>query len=227
MFSLTGNYIMKTIFIIWVALFILGSCNTTPKIYFQESIQNKTIALQPLEQYNESDLETLKKQISQEFKTKVVILKNVQIPPGFKLPFLDDPNLNGYYGDSIINFLSHMTNDSITEVIGITRMKIYNYKEVVIKLNNKDRTVSHLSQIFGLGYVPGKACVISDIRLVSLNRELFNNRLRKVVFHELGHNLGLTHCGNEDCIMSETNGDIANLNKPGGDFCESCKKKLK
>ncbi len=80
--------------------------------------------------------------------------------------------------------------------------------------------------IFGLGYVSGNACVVSDYRLMSINKELLYNRLRKVIIHEIGHSLGLPHCSIDSCIMSESNGNISILNKSGGDYCIKCRMKL-
>jgi len=80
--------------------------------------------------------------------------------------------------------------------------------------------------IFGIGYIDGNASVVSDYRLQSGDRGLFENRLKKVILHELGHNLGLSHCSVDTCLMSETNGDIVKLNKTGGYYCKKCRQKL-
>lgn len=73
--------------------------------------------------------------------------------------------------------------------------------------------------IFGLSYMPGKACVASFYRLKNNKETLF-----KVAIHELGHTQGLDHCPNETCIMRDYNGkDISN--KLTG-FCPACKTKL-
>ena len=93
--------------------------------------------------------------------------------------------------------------------------------------NNNNRTAPKSSKvIFGLGLVSGNASIVSDYRLMSTDHNLYNNRLRNVIIHEMGHNLGLMHCSIDTCLMSETNGDLINLNKVGGDFCSVCRKKL-
>ncbi len=61
---------------------------------------------------------------------------------------------------------------------------------------------------------------------MSTDKELLANRLRKVIIHEVGHNLGLLHCSDDSCLMSELNGNIATLNKKGGDYCINCRRKL-
>jgi archaemetzincin len=83
-----------------------------------------------------------------------------------------------------------------------------------------------LTQFLVSGYIGGNASVVSDYRLQSGDRGLFENRLKKVILHELGHNLGLSHCSVDTCLMSETNGDIVKLNKTGDYYCKKCRQKL-
>ncbi len=59
--------------------------------------------------------------------------------------------------------------------------------------------------IMGFGYLPGNACVISNYRLGKYPQTQIqlNEKLLKVALHELGHNFGLPHCPDEQCIMIE------------------------
>jgi archaemetzincin len=79
--------------------------------------------------------------------------------------------------------------------------------------------------IFGLGYRPGSTCVISTFRIkknVSLN--VFNERLKKICLHEIGHNLGLNHCtsGNSKCMMNDAKGTIKQVDREEIYFCNTC-----
>jgi len=68
--------------------------------------------------------------------------------------------------------------------------------------------------VMGLGYCPGKACIVSSYRLK--NKENFY----KLVIHELGHNMGLQHCPVPTCYMRDAKGG-----DPTGEenaFCKKC-----
>jgi archaemetzincin len=110
--------------------------------------------------------------------------------------------------------------------VGITHTNIYTLRKYDVQLDKKRSVFYGPHTIFGLGYIGGNASVVSDYRLQSVDRGLFENRLKKVILHELGHNLGLSHCTVDSCLMSETNGDIVKLNKTEGNYCKKCRQKL-
>jgi archaemetzincin len=83
--------------------------------------------------------------------------------------------------------------------------------------------------VFGLGYCPGRACVISTFRLqkASKTKEQLKERLVKVVLHELGHNFGLPHCTQSPaCLMADAGGAIAQVDRERKWLCDNCRKKV-
>ena len=82
--------------------------------------------------------------------------------------------------------------------------------------------------IFGLGYMPGSVCVVSTYRLKKgVSREKLIERLCKVSLHELGHNLGLNHCdNNQHCLMNDARGTIKTVDNEKMWLCDGCQEQI-
>jgi archaemetzincin len=110
----------------------------------------------------------------------------------------------------------------------------YNSNSNLLLITEKDIAYKKSTQfpewgIFGLGLRPGKTCVVSTFRL---KRKVSNSqmliRLKKVALHEIGHNLGLSHCkNNKECMMNDADGTIKQVDREKIWFCEKCWDKLK
>lgn len=83
--------------------------------------------------------------------------------------------------------------------------------------------------IFGLGYCPGKTCVVSTIRLKrNVTEMVLRDRISKVALHELGHNLGLNHCSYDiRCMMNDARGTIKQVDGEKVWLCNNCRNILK
>lgn len=150
-------------------------------------------------------------------KTSQIVLDSLQ--NYFKEVYLSSPidfpthsynsSRNRYRADSIIQFLKNY-HKADTISVGLTNSDISTtYNKV------KDWGV------MGLGFMPGRACVISTYRL---NKTKSNEQLVKAVLHELGHNLGLPHCDNKTCLMRDAKGKNPIDEEKG--FCKNCKQKI-
>ena len=81
--------------------------------------------------------------------------------------------------------------------------------------------------ILGLGFCPGRSCVVSTHRLKRSARDRAHiaTRFAKVVLHEVGHNLGLRHCQQSNtCLMRDACGTIKTIDEEHKALCGGCQR---
>jgi len=198
----------------FISLGLLVACTPSPYLSLKSNKQKQIIAIQPFNNYDESMLNSLVIDIRDFYNKETILLKSIEIPAHFY-----DTTMKQYSADSLIMFLSKLRNDIITAIVGLTHEPIF----IIKKSNLMSYYDEHL---FGYAHQPGNACLVSDFKFNSDYQTLYFKRLRKVIIHEMGHNLGLAHCQNEKCLMSEKNGNTINLDNGGNDYCQKCKKIL-
>ena len=57
------------------------------------------------------------------------------------------------------------------------------------------------------------------------DENLLNERTMKEMLHELGHNFGLMHCSDWDCVMHSSTG-IEEVDIKGNYYCKICEIKI-
>jgi archaemetzincin len=202
--------------IILLTTTLLSNCSGPGK-----PAKKRLIGLQPLEQYDREQLQFIKKELQQFYHSPVVVLNKRDIPASF----LNTTKGERYSADSIIKWLAHTSPDSVYKVVGITRKDIFTTKREMWHIKKPESTYA-VWGIFGLGFMPGRSCVVSDHRLQTSDIPRFHHRLRTVVIHELGHNLGLPHCPSDSCIMNDANESIRTVDNSGNNYCPKCKEWL-
>lgn len=187
----------------WV--FLLYSCHsdktTTPK-------PDIVVGIMPLNSNLDSLTESVSQDIKKFYSVTVVILPQTTLPR-----FAYNQSRNRYRADSLLKYLSMIKPDSVDCIIGIT---------------NQDIAASVKSHsdwgVFGLGYCPGEANVISTFRLKKDNMiSKLPVRLKNVALHELGHNFGLPHCGDTTCLMKDAKGKLSSVEGSNRILCNRCK----
>ncbi len=114
-----------------------------------------------------------------------------------------------------------------TQIIAEAMKLTDQYDGKIILLTDVDIFVPALTFIFGEAQLNGKHSIISVCRLHELfysgiaNEKLLLERTIKETLHELGHNYGLRHCIDWDCVMHASHG-IEEVDIKGTTFCKKC-----
>ncbi len=99
-------------------------------------------------------------------------------------------------------------------------------------LTELDLFVPVLTHIFGEAQLKGNHSIVSICRLYEefytseSNPELLFERAMKEILHELGHNFGLIHCIDWDCVMHVSNA-VEEIDIKGRYYCSFCLNELK
>ena len=97
----------------------------------------------------------------------------------------------------------------------------------ILIITSYDIYVPALTYIFGEAQLNGKHSIVSVCRLHEefysglTNENLLKERTMKEIYHELGHNFGLKHCSNWDCVMHSSPG-IEEVDIKGKFYCKKC-----
>lgn len=198
------------LYLIGFSLFSIAACKEHAYVQKKKMVK-PIIILQPLQFDDAKMLTYLKDSVEKFYPVKVVIAGKKNFPANFYYK----PR-SRYRADSTIKWLKQITADSVRSIVGITNEDVS-----VNKGAHKDYGV------MGLGYRPGNSCVVSTFRLrkTATSQKHFQQRLFKVVVHEMGHNFGLHHCPDENCIMVDAEGQMK-LDREKS-LCNSCKMKLR
>jgi archaemetzincin len=127
------------------------------------------------------------------------------------------PERKQYYSTKIIESALSQTGYADGKILIITELDLY---------------VPVLTFIFGEAQLNGKHSIVSVCRLHEefytgiTDDELFYERTRKEVLHELGHTFGLLHCFDWDCVMHSSN-SIEEVDIKGNFYCNYCLEEIK
>jgi Predicted Zn-dependent proteases len=135
-----------------------------------------------------------------------------------------DFNIDEFYSEQRGQYFS-------TQIIFEASKQTERLNGKVLLLTEADLYVPVLTFIFGEAQLNGKHSLISMCRLheefysdITDNKLLYERALKEIL-HELGHNFGLTHCNDWDCVMHSSPA-IEEVDIKGSTYCRECMKEL-
>lgn len=209
---------MKNFAVLALSLFLF-SCT---KNSTSAELKTQVVGILPYKGISKSEIDTISKVIQSFYHIKTVILAEQELP---KSAFINIKSPR-YRADSIIKSQNINIPKSVDFVLGLTN------KDVSITKHNSDGTIRNPVWkyndfgVMGLAYRPGKSGIVSTFRLKNKNKSLELERFKKVVIHEFGHNLGLPHCPNKQCIMESASEKISTVDNEKMALCSDCKEKI-
>lgn len=209
---------MKFYILILIGILFISCGKKQSKVITEET----TVLIKQYNGFDASEVDSLSSILQKVYGVKTVIASNQELYPK---AFINVKSPR-YRADSIIKFQKVALNDSINYVLGLTTKDISTTKKDkngnVLKPKYKYQDWG----IMGLAYCPGNSCIVSSFRLKTKNATIYMDRLKKVTVHEFGHNLGLPHCPNKKCVMTDAVETVSTIDNANLELCKDCKLKL-
>lgn len=181
-----------------------------------------TVGIQPFDTFSQALTDTIAHTIASFYHVKTIILTQKEIPAtafvNIKTP--------RYKADKIIKMQAQNKPDSLDYVFSLTDSDISTDKKDDFGFTKKPESKYADWGIMGLAYRPGNSCIVSTFRLKNTNTRNFIERLKKVSVHEFGHNLGLSHCKSQACVMRDAAETITTVDGVKLALCSKCKEKI-
>jgi archaemetzincin len=168
------------------------------------------IAVQPLGKVSAAHCQIVTQALQAHYRVKTVVLPARALPREAYYP----PR-GRYRADKLLVVLERIARPDHAKIMGLTGVDISTTKGP-----HEDWGV------FGLGYQPGRSCVVSTFRLgKSASAERLARRVASVAVHEIGHTWGLSHCSTPGCVMHDAEGTLKTVDADGP-LCPRCRARM-
>ena len=181
-----------------------------------------TVGIQPYGIFPEDKTDTIAKTIADFYQIKTVVLPAKEL---YKEAFTEVKSPR-YRADKMINLQKKNKVDSLDFVLGLTTKDIsVTKKDKLGKIKTPTYKYADWG-IMGLAYCPGNSCIVSTFRIQHSNPKIHFTRFKKVAVHEFGHNLGLPHCPDKTCVMTDAVESVKTIDNAKLKLCGKCKAQL-
>jgi archaemetzincin len=153
-------------------------------------------------------VEYVRETLAEFYDMSVVTLPRIEMPrEAFYSP------RNRYRAEILLAYLRDHQPEGGFRIVGLTDQDI-----------STTRGESPDWGVIGLAMLGGPSCVVSSARcgLAGSNAARGRIRLAKAAVHEVGHNLGLSHCASPGCLMNDAKGRALTVDGEY-DLCSTCR----
>jgi archaemetzincin len=201
--------------LIFVAAGLISSCSDGNKLY--------TIGIQPIGAIEPVLIDSVANSLRKVYRCRTIRLPRQQMP----MDAFVNVKTPRYRADKIIRLAKATMPDSLDYMIMLTNEDISTTVRDGFGRIEEPETKYEDWGVFGLGYSPGRTCVVSTFRLTKhVDKKKLIERLQKVSVHEIGHNLGLDHCTSSRCVMRDAAEKISTVDKESLGLCTACQREL-
>lgn len=206
-------------FIPFILIFLFISCESSVR---KEVKQRKyQVGIQSIGDFSKELIDLVHEALQEQYGFETIVLNEMEPP---KRAFINVKSPR-YRADALIRILRAQRPDSVGIIFGLTQ------KDISITKYEKDGSIKKPEYkygdfgIFGLGFKPGVSSVVSIYRLGK--GKTLKSRLKKIALHEIGHNLGLKHCPDKSCLMTDAVESIRTVDAAKETLCDKCRAQIK
>ena len=170
------------------------------------------MAIAPLGAFSPAFIAEIDAGLRAELGVNVITLSPFALPPAAFYP----PRRR-YRAERLLNFLRPQMRAPATRILGVTEVDISTTAHGVTDWG-----------LLGYGDIAGAACVISTFRCRMHTPSEAQTHFRMVTtcIHEVGHTLGLEHCPDTSCLMTDARGSVLTVDRTTGHMCDRCRVRI-